>query len=68
MTIKFNVTPKKDPRDPRDQSAAPKYYAVVRSEGRSDTNAVARHINRMSTVSSVDTAARAGGVSDGRAR
>jgi predicted histone-like DNA-binding protein len=54
MPIKFSVTPKKDPRD---QSAAPKYYAVVKSDGRSDTNAVAKSINRMSTVSSVDTAA-----------
>jgi len=54
MPIKFSVTPKKDPRD---QNAAPKYYAIVKSEGRSDTNAVAKSINRMSTVSSVDTAA-----------
>lgn len=54
MPIKFSVTPKKDPRD---QEAAPKYYAVVKSSGRSDTHTVAKSINRMSTVTSVDTAA-----------
>lgn len=54
MPVKFSVTAKKDPRD---QAAAPKYYAVVKSNGRSDTNVVAKSINRMSTVSSVDTAA-----------
>jgi len=54
MSVKFSVTPKKDPRN---QEAAPKYYAVVKSNGRSDTNTVAKSINRMSTVSSVDTAA-----------
>src|SRR5258708_34964703 len=54
MSVKFSVTPKKDPRN---QEAAPKYYAVVKSNGRSDTNTVAKNINRMSTVSSVDTAA-----------
>jgi predicted histone-like DNA-binding protein len=54
MPVKFTVSPKKDPRD---QQAAPKYYAIVKSNGRSDTNAVAKSINRMSTVSSVDTAA-----------
>ena len=54
MTVKFNVTPRKDPRD---QNSQPKYYATVKSSGRADTNAIARSINSMSTVSSVDTAA-----------
>jgi predicted histone-like DNA-binding protein len=54
MPVKFNVTPRKDPRD---QTALPKYYATVRSSGRADTTAVAKSINSMSTVSSVDTAA-----------
>jgi len=54
MPVKFIVSPKKDPRD---QEAAPKFYAIVKSNGRSDTNVVAKSINRMSTVSSVDTAA-----------
>ena len=54
MPVKFNVTPRKDPRD---QNSQPKYYATVKSNGRSDTNAIAKSINNMSTVSSVDTAA-----------
>ena len=54
MSVKFSVTPRKDPRD---QNSQPKYYATVRSNGRIDTHGVARDINKMSTVSSVDTAA-----------
>ena len=54
MPVKFIVTPKKDPRD---QNAAPRYYALVKSEGRADTTALAKSINSISTVSSVDTAA-----------
>jgi predicted histone-like DNA-binding protein len=54
MTVKFNVTPRKDPRD---QTLPPKYFARVKSSGRTDTHAIARSINSMSTVSSVDTAA-----------
>jgi predicted histone-like DNA-binding protein len=54
MTVRFNVTPRKDPRD---LTAQPKYYVRVKSSGRADTHAIARTINSMSTVSSVDTAA-----------
>ena len=54
MPVKFKVTPHKDPRD---QHSPPRYYARVKSSGRSDTHAIARRIQRMSTVSSVDTAA-----------
>ena len=54
MPVKFTTTPKKDPRN---LEAAPKYYAIVKSDGRADTQSVARSINSMSTVSSVDTAA-----------
>jgi predicted histone-like DNA-binding protein len=54
MSVKFNVTLRKDPRD---QASEPKYYATVKSNGRVDTHGVARSINSMSTVSSVDTAA-----------
>ena len=54
MSVKFSVTPRKDPRD---QASEPKYYATVKSNGRMDTTGVARSINSMSTVSSVDTAA-----------
>jgi predicted histone-like DNA-binding protein len=54
MPIKFSITPRKDPRN---QESAPKYYATVKSDGRADTNLIARSINSISTVSSVDTAA-----------
>jgi len=54
MPVKFNVTPRKDPRD---QNSQPKYYATVKSTGRVDTHGIAKSINNMSTVSSVDTAA-----------
>ena len=54
MPVKFNVSARKDPRD---QNSQPKYYATVKSNGRSDTHAIAKSINSMSTVSSVDTAA-----------
>ncbi len=54
MSIKYSVTPRKDPRD---QSSAPKYYITVKSQGRADLLVVAKDINKMSTVSSVDTTA-----------
>lgn len=54
MSVKFNVTPKKDPRN---LEAQPKYYATVKSDGRADTVAVAKSINKMSTVSAPDTLA-----------
>lgn len=54
MSVKFTVTPRKDPRD---QNSQAKYYATVKSNGRADTHAIAKSINSMSTVSSVDTAA-----------
>ena len=54
MPVKFTVTPRKDPRD---QNSTPKYYATVRSNGRADKDTIAKSINSMSTVSSVDTAA-----------
>jgi len=54
MPVKFSVVPRKDPRD---QNSEAKYYASVKSNGRADTYAVAKSINSMSTVSSVDTAA-----------
>ena len=54
MPVKFNITSHKDPRD---QNLQPKYYARVKSSGRADSQAIARRINSMSTVSSVDTAA-----------
>ena len=54
MSVKFSVTPRKDPRD---QNSQPKYYVTVRSNGRVDTHGIAKDINKMSTVSSVDTTA-----------
>jgi len=52
MTVKFTTTAKKNPRDP---SAPPKYYAVVKSNGRVDLRQVARRIADISTISSADT-------------
>ena len=54
MSIKFSITPRKDPRD---QNSQPKYYVTAKSQGRTDLLGVARDINKMSTVSSVDTIA-----------
>ena len=54
MPVQFTVNPKKDPRD---QTSEPKYYASAKSSGRADTHNIAKSINSMSTVSSVDTAA-----------
>ena len=54
MPVKFNVTPKKDPRN---LEAEPKYYATVKSDGRADTITIAKSINKMSTVSAPDTLA-----------
>lgn len=53
MPVKFSVTSK---RDPRDLNAQPKYYAIVRSDGRDDLNAVAQKVARVSTASTGDTA------------
>jgi predicted histone-like DNA-binding protein len=54
MSVKFNVSARKDPRN---QESEPKYYATIKSTGRVDTYGVAKSINNMSTVSSVDTTA-----------
>jgi predicted histone-like DNA-binding protein len=54
MSVKFSVTPRKDPRD---QDSQPKYYVTVKSQGRVDAQGAAKDINKMSTVSSVDTTA-----------
>ena len=54
MPVKFSATPKKDPRN---LEAEPKYYAIVKSDGRADTITIAKSINSMSTVSIPDTAA-----------
>jgi predicted histone-like DNA-binding protein len=54
MTVKFNVVPKKDPRN---LEAPPKYYPTVVSTGRSNLREIANRITAMSTVSSVDTMA-----------
>ena len=54
MTVKFNIVPKKDPRN---LEAPPKYYPTVVSQGHADLRAIAERITAMSTVSSVDTMA-----------
>lgn len=53
MPITFSTTAKKDPRD---QTAAPKYYAITRSTGRADSVEIARQIARMSSLSTADSA------------
>ena len=52
MSINYRVISKKDPRNP---SAPPRYYASLKSGGRSDMRQVARQIAMISTVSSGDT-------------
>ena len=54
MSVMFCATPRKDPRD---QNSEPKYYVTVRSNGRVNAHGIARDISKMSTVSSLDTAA-----------
>ena len=54
MPVKFTTTPKKNPQD---LGAEPKYYAIVKSDGRVDTIGVAKSINSMSTISYPDTVA-----------
>ena len=53
MAVKFGVTTKKDPRNP---GAEPKYYAIVKSSGRDDLDAVAQKTAEISTASPGDTA------------
>jgi predicted histone-like DNA-binding protein len=52
--VKFSVTPHKDPRH---QSAAPKYYATAKSTGHANSNEVAKMIARISTISTAYTMA-----------
>jgi len=54
MSINYKVITKKDPRNP---SAPPRYYASLKSSGRSDMRQVAKEIGAISTVSSGDTMA-----------
>lgn len=52
MSVKFTVVPRKDPRDRESQ---PRYYAMPKSDGRTDTDNLAKQISRMSSLSSADT-------------
>jgi len=52
MSVKYTIVPRKDPRDRESQ---PRYYAMPKSDGRTDTNNLARQISRMSSLSSADT-------------
>jgi predicted histone-like DNA-binding protein len=54
MPVKFGITPKKDPRN---LEAEPKYYAIVKSDGRADTITIAKSIKKTCTVSNADTLA-----------
>ncbi len=54
MPTKYNVIPKRNPRDP---NAPPKYYPSVVAGGRITLRQLARQIAEISTVSTVDTVA-----------
>lgn len=54
MSVKYNVVPKKNPRDP---NAPPKYYPVVNSSGRSRQRNLANKGADISTLSAADLAA-----------
>jgi predicted histone-like DNA-binding protein len=54
MTIKYNVMPRRNPRDPE---APPRYFPVVRSSGRTRQRDLARKGTKMSTMSAADLAA-----------
>lgn len=54
MPTKYNVIPKRNPRDP---NAPPKYYPSVVAGGRITLRQLARQIAEISTVSTVDTMA-----------
>ncbi|MDP9956657.1 HU family DNA-binding protein [Epilithonimonas hungarica] len=51
MSIKFNVVPRKNPRD---LDAPAKYYANIVGDGKTTLNDLARHAGTMSTVSKAD--------------
>lgn len=54
MPVSFSVVSKKNPSNP---SSPPKYYASIKSKGRSRLRKVAQRIGGISTVSSADTMA-----------
>lgn len=54
MPTKYNVIPKRNPRDP---NAPPKYYPSVVTGGRVTLRDLADQIAEISTVSSIDTMA-----------
>ncbi|MCA9934502.1 MAG: HU family DNA-binding protein [Ardenticatenaceae bacterium] len=54
MTIKYNVMPR---RNPRDTAAPSRYYPVVKSSGRTNQRGLAQKGVKMSTLSVADMAA-----------
>ena len=54
MTIKYNVMPRHNPRDPE---APKRYYPVVKSSGRTNQRGLARKGVGISTLSAADLAA-----------
>jgi predicted histone-like DNA-binding protein len=54
MTIKYNVMPRHNPRDP---DAPQRYFPVVKSSGRTTQRGLARKGAKMSTMSAADLAA-----------
>ena len=51
MSIKFNVVPRKNPRD---LDAPAKYYANIVGDGKTTLSDLAKHASTMSTVSKAD--------------
>ncbi|UQB68951.1 DNA-binding protein [Epilithonimonas zeae] len=51
MSIKFNVVPRKNPRD---LEAPAKYYANIVGDGKTTLSDLAKHASTMSTVSKAD--------------
>ncbi|MBI9034614.1 MAG: HU family DNA-binding protein [Bacteroidales bacterium] len=54
MSIKFNVIPKKNPSD---ETAIPKHYAIAKSVGKRDLRNIAEKIARRTTLERVDVIA-----------
>ena len=54
MSVKYNVVARKNPRDPE---AAPKYYPILKSSGRSNQRSLAQKGEKLSTLSAADLAA-----------
>lgn len=54
MTVKYNVVPKKNPQN---REALPRYYPVIKSDGRATQRTLAQKGAQISTLSAADLAA-----------